>query len=331
MAFIEKTATYLPENVLTNEELVASFPDWSANKISKKIGVFSRHIVSGNETALDLAEKAAEKVLQDYDKSTIDFLLFCTQSPEYFLPSGACILQHRLGLSTACGALDYNLGCSGYVYGLSLANGLIASGAAKKVLLLTAETYSKHINKLDRANRSIFGDGAGATIISEGEDNFGKFVFGTDGSGANNLIVPNGGFRNPPDANAGLREYQPGSFTSDNDLFMNGPEIFNFTIEAVPAMFESLLRKNDCTIDDIDLVVFHQANKFMLEHLRLKIDIPADKFFIDLSDTGNTVSASIPLALEKALAQGLVKSGSKILFAGFGVGYSWAGTIIKWR
>ncbi|MBO4633100.1 MAG: ketoacyl-ACP synthase III [Lentisphaeria bacterium] len=330
MAYIEKIAVYLPEKILTNDELSAAFPDWSSNKIGRKTGILSRHIAGDHETALDLAEKAADKVLADYPREAIDFLLFCTQSPDYFLPSSSCVLQNRLGLSKNCGALDYNLGCSGYVYGLSLAKGLISSGAARRVLLITAETYSKHLNPLDRSSRTIFGDGAAATIISGEKELIGQFVFGTDGSGAGNLIIPNGGMRAPYDPDASVREYQSGSFVSDNDLYMNGPEIFNFTIDAVPAMFERVLLLNDTKLENIDLVVFHQANRFMLEHLRDKLNIPEEKFFMDLHDTGNTVSASIPIALEKAVQCGRIQPAAKLLLAGFGVGYSWAGTILQW-
>jgi 3-oxoacyl-[acyl-carrier-protein] synthase-3 len=325
-----KIATYLPEQTLTNQQLEAEFPGWSAEKIEKKVGISSRHIVSAGQTALDLGYQAAEQALVDYDRTNIDFLLFCTQSPEYFLPSGACILQDRLGLKTALGAFDYNLGCSGFVYGLAMAKSLIAGGVANSVLLVTAETYSRHINPSDRSNRSIFGDGAAAVVIEKSaNEHLGEFALGTDGSGAQNLIVPNGGSRSPIDLNAECIEYQPGSFRTDNDLYMNGPEIFNFTIEAVPKLVAQVLDKNSSQVDDLDYVIFHQANKYMLNYLRKKSKIPKDKFYLNMFETGNTVSSTLPIALADAMAQGIVSTGDKVLLAGFGVGYSYGGVVVE--
>lgn len=328
-AFIEDIAVHLPAATLDNEQLGTLFPDWSAGKIEQKTGIRSRHIAAEGETALDLGLAAAGALLKNKDRNSVDALLFCTQSPDYFLPTGACILQDKLGLRTDIAALDYNLGCSGYVYGLALARGLIASGAATRVLLVTAETYSKHIHEKDRGNRTIFGDGAAATLVgARPEPGIGAFCFGTDGRGAANLIVPNGGMRNKHDASAVLREYTPGSFTTDNNLFMNGPEIFNFTIGIVEGMVANSLEKNGCTVDDIDRFVFHQANRYMLDYLRKKLALPEEKFHIGMQETGNTVSATIPIALADCRANGMIKPGNRVLLAGFGVGYSWAGTVI---
>lgn len=307
---------YLPENVLTNSDLEKEFPEWNAAKINSKIGIDVRHIAGENETSLDLAFKACQKLFKNYDKSKIDFILFCTQSPDYFLPTTACMLQDKLELPKKTGALDFNLGCSGFVYGLALAKGLISIGLAKNVLLVTAETYSKFLDKEDKSNRSIFGDAAAVTIV-EKDDSKSDFQFsvGTDGSGFENLIVKNGASRSGK--------------SDDVTLFMNGPEIFNFTIENIPGLVEDTLSKNNLTMDDIDLFVFHQANSYMLNYLRKKCKIPEDKFVIDMKDSGNTVSATIPIALESALKNGKIKSGSKVLIAGFGVGYSWAAGIIE--
>lgn len=307
---------YLPENVLTNSDLEKEFPEWNAAKINSKIGIDVRHIAGENETSLDLAYEACQKLFKNYDKSKIDFILFCTQSPDYFLPTTACMLQDKLELPKKTGALDFNLGCSGFVYGLALAKGLISIGLAKNVLLVTAETYSKFLDKEDKSNRSIFGDAAAVTIV-EKDDSKSDFQFsvGTDGSGFENLIVKNGASRSGK--------------SDDVTLFMNGPEIFNFTIENIPGLVEDTLSKNNLTMEDIDLFVFHQANSYMLNYLRKKCKIPEDKFVIDMKDSGNTVSATIPIALESALKNGKIKSGSKVLIAGFGVGYSWAAGIIE--
>ena len=327
---IEKLHCFLPDAVLTNYELSTRFPDWSPEKIEEKIGIRTRHIAGINETALDLAYHSAVKLFIDYPKENIDFLLFCTQSPDYFLPTSACILQEKLGLRTNIGALDFNLGCSGFVYGLALAKGLICGGMANNVLLITAETYSKHIHPQDRSNSSIFGDGAASAIISRSiNDNIKLFVFGTDGRGKDNLIVNHGGMRHPESDRTNPGSTIDGILFSPDHLFMNGPEIFNFTIESVPGLVANTLAMNHTSMDEIDFFIFHQANKYMLEYLRKKIKIPKEKFYINMLETGNTVSATIPIALKDSIANGLVKPGQKIMLVGFGVGYSFAAVIIE--
>jgi len=321
---------YLPEKIITNNQLAKEFSDWSPDKIEKKVGIRERHIVKEDETALDLALEAAEKVLKNYDKDKIDFLLFCTQSPEYYLPSGACILQDRLGLKTDIGAFDYNLGCSGFVYGLALAKSLINSKIATNILLITSETYTKYIHPKDKSNKTIFGDAAAATIIERSEHGkIGEFIFGTDGGGYNNLIVPNGGLRNRYNINAKEIDDGSGSIRTDNNLYMNGPEIFNFTIKAVPKVVSETLKKNNTALNEVNYVIFHQANKYMNEYLRKKIGIPKEKYYLNLLYTGNTVSATIPIAIKDSLDNKLIKKDDKVLLIGFGVGYSWGGTIIK--
>jgi len=320
---------YLPKTIITNDDLAKQFSDWSSEKIEKKVGIKERHIVKEDETALDLALEAGKKILKNYDKDKIDFLLLCTQSPEYYLPSGACILQDRLGLKTNIGAFDYNLGCSGFIYGLAVAKSLINSNIAKNILLITSETYTKHIHPKDKGNKTIFGDAAAAIIIEKSEEEqIGEFVLGTDGSGYEDLIVPNGGLRNRYDVNAKEIDDGSGSIRTDNNLYMNGPEIFNFTIKAIPKVVDEILAKNNITLDDLDYVIFHQANKYMNEYLRKKINIPKEKFYLNLLHTGNTVSATIPIAIKDALDNKLIKRGDKVLLVGFGVGYSWGGTIV---
>jgi len=328
-AYIKAISYYLPEKIVTNEDLVKEFPEWTVEKVAGKVGVRQRHVVSENETASDMATKASEKLFaeQNIDRSTIDFVLFCTQSPDYFLPTSACLIQNRLGLSTSCGALDFNLGCSGFVYGLSLAKGLIAGGIAKNILLLTAETYSKYIHPKDKGNRTIFGDASAATLIStDGFASIENFCLGTDGRGAENLIVRNGGMRQP-DTLGDLAFDESGNLTSSDYLYMNGGEIFNFTAEAVPVLVDQVLEKNYLTKEDIQLFVFHQANKYMMNYLRKLIEIESDKFYFFLENVGNTVSSTIPIALCEAQKEGKLKGN--ILIAGFGVGYSWGATILK--
>jgi len=321
---------FLPNIEIDNQQLEKEFPDWDSKKIEDKVGIKTRHVVQADETALDIALKAADKILKYYNKELIDFLLFCTESPDYFLPPNACLLQDRLKLPTSIGALDYNLGCSGYIYGLAIAKGLIRAGIAKSILLIMAETYTKYIHKRDKSNRTIFGDGAAATIIESFEQShIGEFVFGTDGSGYENLIVPCGGHRERKAHYHQEIEDPPGSFRTRQNLYMNGQEIFNFTINNVPRLVEQVLLKNNITIDQIDCVVFHQANKYILNYLRKKMGIPQEKFYINMEQTGNTVSATIPIALKDCLTNNIIKKGDKVLLVGFGVGYSWGGTVIS--
>ena len=303
-----KIAYSLPDRTLTNAELCSIFPGWTEEKILSKTGIATRHVVSGDECALDLAVKAARQLFAEksINTATVDFLLLCTQSPKFMLPSTSCLLHEKLGLRKDIGSLAFDHGCSGFVYGLSLAKGLIAGGVAKNVLLVTAETYTKYIMQEDKSTRSIFGDGAAATLIDQGlADKIGVFSFGTDGSGADKLIVRNG------------------------HLFMDGPDIFNFTLEVVPKTMNDILVRNCLTIGDIDLFVFHQANKFMLDTIRKVNGLSKDKFYINMATTGNTVSSTIPIALKQLDDAGRLHQGMKIMLIGFGVGLSWGGTIVS--
>lgn len=326
--YIKAIEYYLPESILTNENLAKEFPEWSAEKINKKIGINERHIVAEDETAGDLAYKAAEKLFSTgISKDVIDFVILCTQSPDYFLPTTACLLQNRLDLKTTCGALDINLGCSGFVYGLSLAKALIQSGMASNVLLLTAETYSKYIHQKDKGNRSLFGDGAAATLVStDGYLKIGEFAFGTDGKGANNLIVKTGASRFKNRIN-NITYNESGNPVSSDNLYMNGSEIFNFTLTTIPELLNQTVEKNGIKRDDINYFVLHQANRYMLDFIRKKLKIEEKKFCYCLEKTGNTVSSTVPIALkENCFGTDIV---GKIFIAGFGVGYSWAGAIIE--
>ena len=330
MAYIKAISYYLPEKVLTNDELVKEFPEWSVDKVAQKVGVDSRHLAAENETAGDMAEKAAKKLFEEYviDPKSIDFLMLCTQSPDYFLPSTACVLQDKLGIPTTAGAFDYNLGCSGCIYGMAMAKGLIAAGIAKNVLLLTAETYNKYLHPSDKSNRSIFGDGAAACLIStEGFAEIGEFSLGTDGSGANNLIVKTGAARQK-NMTGEFVEDDEGHIWYDDYLYMNGGNIFNFTLEAVPAMMKDILAKNKLEKDDINYYVFHQANKFMLNTIRKVCVLPKDKFYVNLAETGNTVSSTVLIGLKDCMNSQIIKPGDKVMVSGFGVGLSWGGTVL---
>lgn len=328
-AYIKSISYYLPEKVLSNGEIAELFPEWSVEKIAEKIGIDQRHISAEDQTATDMAVSAAERLFEEHkiDRSTIDFILLCTQSPDYYLPTSACIIQNRLGLPTSTGALDFNLGCSGYIYGLSLCKGLIAGGIAKNVLLLTAETYTKHLHPKDKGNRTIFGDAASATLVSDsGFAKIENFVLGTDGRGAENLIVKGGCMRQPQKQGDLIFDENQNPISSDY-LYMNGSKIFNFTQEAVPILVDDVLQKNGLQKNQIDLFVFHQANKYMMNFLRKKMKIDAEKFYYYMNNVGNTVSSTIPIALYHAQQDGVV--AGNVMLAGFGVGYSYGAVIIN--
>lgn len=330
-SFIKAISYYLPKKVLTNQDITKKFPEWTEEKIFEKVGIKERHIAAENETALDMAEMAAKKMFTENEglKEKIDFIVFCTQSPDYKLPTSACILQDRLGIKQCAGAFDFNLGCSGYVYGLSIAKAYISSGLAKNVLLLTAETYSKYLHPEDKSNISIFGDAASATVVStDGFLKIGAFAFGTDGSGYNQLIVKDGASRNPKNGNT-VTEDENGHIVSSSHLFMDGQSIFSFTLKQVPKLVNELLEKNRIEKTEVDLFILHQANVFILEFLRKKLKIEKEDFYYYVENVGNTVSNSIPVALANAKEDDRLKDKKNILLAGFGVGLSWAGCILE--
>jgi 3-oxoacyl-[acyl-carrier-protein] synthase-3 len=327
---------HLPEKVVTNDDLGRENPDWKMDKIYEKAGIWSRHVAAEDETAGDLGFQAGRKLLERelVPAGQIDYLLYCTQSPDYLLPTTACILQDRLKLGTSAGSLDFNLGCSGYVYGLQLANSLILTGAARHVLLITADTYTKYIHPRDRTVRTLFGDGAAATLIgppADGAGGIGDFVLGTDGSGAGDLIVPSGGSRLPRSADTARETMdEVGCVRSKNNLYMDGQAIFAFAVNVVPAVVSSLLAKTGHCVDDIDWYVYHQANKFMLENLAQCNNIPSEKMVYHLETVGNTVSSTIPLSVQAYVEAGRIKPGQRLILVGFGVGYSWGACAVTW-
>lgn len=321
-AVIKAIEYYLPSLELTNEQLAIDFPDFSADKIFCKTGIKKRHICASNQFASDMAIAAATQLFSSNPsiKEQIDFVVFCSQTPDYLLPTTACIIQNALNLNMSVGAMDVNLGCSGFVYGLSIAKGLIESKQANNVLLLTADTYSKLMHQSDKSVRTIFGDGAAATWItsvSHHQPCISPVLFGTDGSGWMNLCVKGRGMRTFDQTDA------------DPFLRMQGPEIFSFTLDTVPKSVMQLLAREQLNLDDIDLFVFHQANQYILEHLRKKIGIPSEKFLLAMDFCGNTVSSTIPIALKEAQNNRTLSGCQKVMVVGFGVGYSWAASIIN--
>jgi 3-oxoacyl-[acyl-carrier-protein] synthase-3 len=332
-ATIEAIRSYLPEKVVTNADLSPEV-GWSAEEIFAKTGIAQRHVAGPKECVSDMAVLAAEKLFRECsaDRAEVEFLILCTQTPDHFLPATACLVQERLGLRNQCAAFDINQGCSGYIYSLGLASALIRSGMAQCGLVLTGDNYTKFINPKDRSVRTLFGDAATATLVRASEaPGLDHFVFGTDGTGAKNLIIPAGGTRLP----RGEQTAQPttdasGNTRSQNDLFMDGPQIFSFTLKRVPELLSGVLARSGLQAPDIDWFVLHQANRYMLDHLRQKLKLPPEKLVWYLEKVGNTVSSTIPLAVEHSAAQGQFHPGQRLFLAGFGVGFSWGAALLQW-
>lgn len=311
---------YLPDMHEDNNALLSDNPKWDIDGISKKTGIYKRYISKDGQCASDLGISAAERLFKNssFDKNRIDALIFCTQSPDYFLPTTACIIQEKLGLATSIAAFDINLGCSGYVYGLAVGASLIESGLYSNILLICADTYTKYISKTDRTCRPIFSDAGSASLLakSEGKGGIGPFVLGTDGRGYKNLIVSGGACRDSKE---------------DAVIKMNGPEVFMFTMSQVPRSIKDLLRKGGRNIEDIDHFFFHQATKVVLDNIARHLCIPEEKIFRGYENLGNTVSASIPICLKQAMDEGRLKTGDQIMLVGFGVGYSWGACMVQWN
>ncbi|MBM97482.1 MAG: 3-oxoacyl-ACP synthase [Planctomycetaceae bacterium] len=326
-ASIGPIAVHFPARVETNAALAQEFPEWNLDLISTKTGIGQRYIAAEDECASDLAVQAAEKLFteNDIDPSSIDFLLLCTQTPDYPLPTTACLLQERLGLSQHTGAMDFNLGCSGYVYGLAVADGLIRTGSVKRVLLITAETYSKYIVKDDRSLRTIFSDAAAATLIDAADEiTLSTFQYGTDGSGADTLLVTSGGARPEKDAHRPRHRKR-----WDSALYMDGPSLMNFTVGAVPQVVAGILEKAELSREDIDLYLMHQATLKMLQQLQQRLQLDDEQLPICLEDCGNTVSSTLPILISDLRKQNRLQPQQNNMLIGFGVGWSWAGCIWK--
>ena len=324
-AYIESIEYYLPARKVSNEELSKELGELTCEQIFVKTGIGSRHAASERETAADLGRLAAEKLFQrnQHRPHDIDFLIFCSQSPVHPLPNAACEIHERLGLKNTAGAIDINLGCSGYVYSLSLAASLISTDTCRNILLITGDTYTKYLRHNDR-NRTIFGDAGTATILrkcpEEEQYQLSNFIFGTDGSKADHLVYP-AKYPLPADSQEILNKQ------SDIGLVMNGPGILSFTLDKVPTLLQSVLDQSNLDKSLIDFFVLHQANGFVLDQINKKFDIPLNKQVAFFSETGNTVSGTIPLALKHLSDTNRLKKTTNIVLAGFGVGLSWAGCL----
>lgn len=324
----------LPERVVTNEELAAAHPDWRMPDVERRTGVLERRLTSLNETALDLGARASGALLDRLavDRDAVDALIFCTQTPDHVMPPNATLLQSRLGLGSHVAAFDITLACSGYVYALYLGRALIASQAASKVLLVTADTYSKLMSPEDRSTVTLFGDGGAATLLSATTHRGIRLIeLGTDGSLAACFTVPAGGARMPRSASTReLRSDRSGNRRSLEHIQMDGPSVLAFVQREIPRNVRGVLQRAALQVSDLDLVVFHQASRVALDYLIKTLGLRPDQVFEDLHYVGNTVSASIPIALRHAEEQGLLRQGSSVLIVGFGVGLSWGTALIEW-
>lgn len=321
----------LPERILTNGDLERLHPSWNMPEVAKRTGVQQRHIASSDETALDLAVDACRRVVGRTGTKKIDAIIFCTQTPDQIMPPNSCLLQTRLGLPTRTLAYDFSLACSGYVYGLFMAKSFIVSNAVDRVLLVTADTYSKLIHPDDRATMTLFGDGAAATLIEAGEPGIGEFVMGTDGSQGSCFEVPAGGARLPRSCETAVAHPdRHGNRRSLENIHMDGPGVLAFVQREVPPAVQEVLDRGAVRPSDVDLVILHQASKMASDYLERVLDLPRARFFSNIESVGNTVSASIPMAIRDAELAGILTKGMKVLLVGFGVGLSWGVCVVDW-
>lgn len=322
-------ADYVPPEVLGNEELVAGHESWTAEKILEKTGIRHRHVAGPGVLTSGLAAAAGQRLIDEHqvDPATIDFVILVTVTPDQLVPFAAAALHRALGLSSAAGALDVILGCSGYAYGLSLAAGLVESGRAERVLLTTADRFTPIAGASELSSRSLFGDGGTASLIEPAEQAgagaavIGRTRYGTDGAGIEHLVIPDTGLRgwlNQDRADGPPR------------LHMNGHEVFDFALRVVPPFVKQFLETEGLSRDDVDHFVFHQANLFMLQHLRRRLRIPEERFVVNIEEVGNTNASTIPMALAKLGREGRFSSGDVGLLAGFGTGYSWSAARLDW-
>lgn len=325
-AYLHSIASEVAARVQTNDELVAGVEGWTADRVRTTTGVVERRIVAADETAGDLCFRAAEKLFASsaIDRTTIDVLIVCTQSPDYFLPSTACVLQDRLQLPQTVAAFDVSLGCSGYTHGLWLARSLVLSDSAQNVLLLAGDTLSKSCHPQNLAVASLFGDGATASLITNNADRtwaeIGPSVLGTDGRGAQNLIIKAGASRLPTSETP-----------SDRYLHMDGPEIASFAVSTVDMVVNGLLDKVGLKWSEVDGFLFHHASPAFVRRLASAYRLPPEKVPVSLANIGNTCSATIPMVLEECARAGRFQPGQKLVLVGFGVGYSWSATLLEWK
>jgi 3-oxoacyl-[acyl-carrier-protein] synthase-3 len=330
-AIIRDVSYVLPETVVTNDDLRREHPEWDLSRIEKRTGVQRRHLANATETALDLASRAAERLFEAHPglRERVDAILFCTESADYHIPPNSCLLHGRLDLPESVFALDVDLGCSGYPYCLALARGLIAAGTASNILLVTADTYSKFIDPNDQAVRVLFGDAAAVSWITAGES--GGIIdvqCGTAGKYYEKFIIRGGGCRASEETDVTANPTAPCRLAAK--IQMDGASILAFSNAKIPPAINALLNRNGLTVPEIDLFLFHQASQVVLDSVSRLLRIDPRQEFSNLANVGNTVSASIPIALKDALTAGRLAPGNSVVLCGFGLGLSWSTMLLKW-
>lgn len=327
-------AAALPEQIVTNDDLARTHPAWRMDRVELRTGVRSRRVAGTGETALDLGERASRELLERLAVAPdeVGVVIFCTQTPDHIMPPNACLLQARLSLPTRVIAFDITLACSGYVFGLHLSKALVATDPSATALLVTADTYSRLISPDDRGTSTLFGDGGAATLVRAGER--GRIVdveLGTDGASAACFTIPAGGARRPRDAETGtVRTDRSGNSRTLEQIHMDGAAVLAFVQREVPRNVRALLIRNALRPADCDLVIFHQASRVALDYLRGAVGFSREQLYEDLDEVGNTVSASLPIALRHAELESRLRPGMRVLLVGFGVGLSWGSCLLEW-
>ncbi|MDR3255877.1 MAG: ketoacyl-ACP synthase III [Synergistaceae bacterium] len=327
-------AYYLPERLVTNEELSLGYPGWNYKRFASVVGVSTRYIEDDAVPTSEMSARAANNLFGQgrTSKDGIDFIVQIVQTGDYIIPPTACILQEKLGLPTSCGAFDVNLGCSGYVYGLAMAKAFVASGIAQKVLIVTAEKNCFWTHHDDVGAHFLMSDAATATVVSNENAAIaiGEFDLGTDGSGAGNVIIPAGGTAMPYSE----RTKEPytdafGETRYPEYAYMNGTEVYNFTTLVGPESIKRACEKNEIRMDDVAFFISHQASKAVIKNVQLKVGADSSRWPSNLERVGNTGGSSIPLLLAEILRDKKPSAGAKIVLSGFGAGLSWASVVLS--
>jgi 3-oxoacyl-[acyl-carrier-protein] synthase III len=324
----------VPRQRLRNEDLAQRFGAQHMDSIVKLAGIQERRVVAPGETASDLAYWAARGLITDrrIDPQSIDLLIFASQTGDYQVPATACVLHERLGLGQNCAAFDLGMGCSSYPYSLSVAHSMLVAGMARRALVLVAEALTPYIHPLDRGLAPLFGDGAAATLLEPStEGGFGGFLLGTDGTGHRSIIIPASGARIPRSAETRTEVTdESGIVRTREHLQMDGPTVFFFSVQHIPRMIRMALDRFELTLEEVDLVLLHQANKTMVDQIYRVLRVPPEKRFYTLEKLGNTSGASTAILLAEAGRQGVLRPGMRVLLAAFGNGLSWGITVFEW-
>ena len=329
---IKALTACVPQDIVYNKDLGYLIPEEEIEKTINNIGIEQRRIAAPDVTASDLCYKAAQQLFADnnIEPDSIDVLLFMSQTADYRIPATSCLLQHRLGLPRETLCFDISLGCSGYLFALSAAFAYASMDGVNRVLLLDGETFSKIVNRRDKVDWPLYGDAGTATLIEKGEYGDSTFILNTDGSGEETLKI-HAGMRNPITSESCVeREREDGNIRTDLEVFMDGMDVFNFAISKVPKSVKQILKETERSVEDLDYLVFHQANRFMMDFFVKKLKVSPDKVPYCIHKFGNTSSASVPLTISSELS-GRLMGDNLVLMSGFGAGLSWGSAIINMR